>query len=280
VTAKSTRGRFAWYELMTTDVAAAAAFYGEVVGWETRDASAPGMPYTLLGMGEHSVGALMNLPPEARKAGVTPRWIGYVTVDDVEAAADHILGLGGFVHVPPTDIPEISRVAVVADPQMAMFGLITWRDGRDERAAKAREPGRGGWHELLAADAKPAFDFYAELFGWQKAEASFDSSGAYQIFSTGGQMIGGMFTKPAVVPVPFWLFYFNVSDVDAAAERTKAAGGQVLEGPLDATGGAWMVRCLDPQDAMFALIGRRGKGSPGYFERNASAAQTAKRDRR
>ncbi len=280
MTAASWRGRFSWYELMTTDVAAATAFYREVVGWEAQDASAPGTPYTLLGIGGQTVGALMSLPDGARQAGATPRWVGYVSVDDVDLAADRLAKLGGYVHVPPTDIPDISRIAVVADPQTAVLGLITWLDGRDEHPINARESGRGGWHELLAADAKRAFDFYADLFGWQKAEASFDPSGAYQVFSAGGQTIGGMFTKPAMVPVPFWLFYFNVSDVDAAAQRTKDAGGEVLEGPLDATGGAWMVRCLDPQGAMFALVGRRSKKAPGFFERSVSSRSPAARKRR
>jgi predicted enzyme related to lactoylglutathione lyase len=57
--------------------------------------------------------------------------------------------------------------------------------------------------------------------------------GAYQLFSAGGQTIGGMFSKPSTVPIPFWLYYFNIGDIDAAAKRVKAGGGQILEGPLE-----------------------------------------------
>jgi predicted enzyme related to lactoylglutathione lyase len=92
--------------------------------------------------------------------------------------------------------------------------------------------------------------------------------GTYQVFSAGGQTIGGMFNKPPTVPVAFWLYYFNIGDVDAAAERVKAAGGQILEGPTEVPGGR-VARCTDPQGAMFALIGKRSE-AVGYFERGAT----------
>ena len=80
--------RFVWYELMTTDTASARLFYGAVVGWGTRDASQPDMPYTLLTVGERPVAGLMDLPEQARKTGGRSSWIGYISVADVDAAAD------------------------------------------------------------------------------------------------------------------------------------------------------------------------------------------------
>jgi uncharacterized protein len=87
------------------------------------------------------------------------------------------------------------------------------------------------------------------------------------VFSTGGQPIGGMFTKPADMPIPFWLYYFNVGDIDAAVERVTAGGGQILEGPFEVPPGNWVVRCADPQGAMFALEGPRRRDAVGYFKR-------------
>ena len=62
-------GRFIWYELMTTDMEAAKAFYTKVVGWGTQDASMPGMPYTLFTVAGSSVSGLMRLPEDAKKIG-------------------------------------------------------------------------------------------------------------------------------------------------------------------------------------------------------------------
>ena len=86
----NSHGRFVWYELMTTDMEAAKAFYADVVGWGTQDASMPGMAYTLFTAGGASVSGLMDLPEDARKLGLRPSWIGYVGVNDVDAAADRI----------------------------------------------------------------------------------------------------------------------------------------------------------------------------------------------
>jgi predicted enzyme related to lactoylglutathione lyase len=79
-----------------------------------------------------------------------------------------------------------------------------------------------------------------------------------------GQTIGGICAKSPEVPVPLWLYYFNVRDINAAVERVKAGGGQVLEGPVEAPGGNWIARCFDPQGAMFALAGERNRRI-GYF---------------
>jgi len=268
-------GRFVWYELITTDVEAAKAFYAEVVGWGTQDASMPGMAYTLFTAGGTSVSGLMGLPEDARTLGFNPGWLGYVGVDDVDAAAERIERLGGTVQVPPKDIPNVSRVSVAVDPQMVTIALLKWHDGGQEggqaQPAEQDALGRVGWHELLAADWEKAWPFYGELFGWQKAAADVGAMGTYQQFSAGGQTIGGMFTKPAVVPVPFWLYYFNVGDIDAAAKRVQAGGGQILNGPIEVPGGGrWIVQCTDPQGAIFALVGKRGHNGIGYFERVAS----------
>src|SRR3954447_20810750 len=83
-------GHFVWYELMTTDMEAAKAFYADVVGWGARDASMPDMAYSLFTIGEDSVSGLMELSEDARTMGAGPSWLGYVGANDVEAAADRV----------------------------------------------------------------------------------------------------------------------------------------------------------------------------------------------
>lgn len=244
-------------------MAGARAFYTEVVGWNARDASTSDLAYTLFNAGNTSVSGLMELPEDARKMGATPRWMGYVSVNDVDVAADRIKRLGGAVYVPPTN-SNIGRISVVADPQTATFGLVKGLKVGQRRPADLGKPGRVGWHELLAADWAKAFAFYGELFGWQKAGADIDPIDTYQLFSAGEQTIGGMFTKRPEDPLPFWLFYFNIGDIDAAAERVKSGGGQVFKGPLELPGGGWIARCRDPQGAAFALQGSRNQDGFGW----------------
>jgi predicted enzyme related to lactoylglutathione lyase len=256
-------GRFAWYELMTTDVAAAKTFYADVVGWGARDASTPDLAYTLFTTGKTSVSGLMELPEQARRMGATPRWMGYVGVSDVDVTADRIKRLGGAVYVPPTD-SNIGRIAVVADPQTATLALVKGLKPGRRQPAEPGKPGQVGWHELLATDRDKAFAFYSELFGWQKAAGEIGRTDAYQLFSAGGQTIGAVLTKDPAEPQPFWLHYFNIDDIDAAMERVKTGGGRIFEGPIEVPGGSWIARCTDPQGAFFALQGKRNQDGIGW----------------
>jgi predicted enzyme related to lactoylglutathione lyase len=255
--------RFAWYELITTDKAAAQAFYAEVVGWGARDASMPDLAYTLFTAEGTSVSGLMDLPEDARKMGATPRWMGYVGVGDVDASVERIKRLGGAVYVPPTDA-NIGRISVVADPQTATLALVKPLKPGQQKPPELGKPGHVGWHELLTADREKALAFYGELFGWQRAAVDIDPTYTYQLFSAGGQTIGGMFAKRPEDPVPFWLYYFNVGDIDAAVERVTTGGGQTLAGPIELPGGSWVARCRDPQGAAFALQGQRSHASIGW----------------
>jgi uncharacterized protein len=94
---------FAWYELLTTDVSAAQSFYGKVLGWDVQDASTSEFAYRLFSVGGTPVAGLMELPLDGWKKGATPRWVGYVAVEDVDGVVDQLKRLGGTVYVLPTD---------------------------------------------------------------------------------------------------------------------------------------------------------------------------------
>jgi|SRR5579863_10549939 len=260
-------GRFVWYELSTTDTEAAKTFYAKVVGWGTRDAVTPGPAYAFFTAGEVPVCGLTGLSDEAANAGETSRWIGYVAVDDVDAAAGRVESLGGIVRVPPTDVPGVSRFSIIADPEKATLALVKGVQSAQTEGDPLRARGRIGWHELLAADCKTAFAFYRELFGWRKGIAEDGPLGTYQLFSVAEETAGGIATRQAAVPMSLWLYYFNVGDIEAAAARVKEGGGTVLNGPHEAPDASWIIQCTDPQNAMFALVGRRNYGAGGFMER-------------
>lgn len=112
----TTHGRFVWYELMTTDTTAARAFYENVAGWRSHDVPGLQMTYTLFAVGDAMAAGMMPHMENAKKAGLPPAWLGYVGVDSVDASVARVTELGGKVHHAPTDIPNVGRFAVVADP--------------------------------------------------------------------------------------------------------------------------------------------------------------------
>ena len=256
-TAVDVQRRFAWYELMTTDPKAAQAFYTNLLGWGLQDFNA-GMnePYVMWTRSNQPLGGVMRLPEEARKMEAPPHWLAYVDVNNVDATVEQAKKLGAKVYVPSTDIPGGGRFAVLADPQGAVFGVVSSAQPTPEPAEPATpQVGEFSWHELMTTSQNAALDFYRTLFGWEKGEAAdMGPMGIYQMFGRRGRSLGGMFTKPPDMPAPpHWMLYIRVPDVDKAAERVKALGGKILHGPTDVPGGERIVQCADPQGAAFAL---------------------------
>jgi uncharacterized protein len=254
----TTKGRFVWYDLMTTDVDAAKAFYSEVIGYKTQAWDGP-MPYSMWCVGDQPVGGVMALPEEVQKAGVPPHWLAYVAVDDVDASAKQAASLGGTILKGGTDIPTVGRFAVIADPQgaaIALFKSATHmkRDDGDPR------PGDFTWHELNTTDHKAAWKFYHGLFGW-KHTSSMDMGpgmGDYFMFDRSdapeGKACGGLSDMAKVQGIPpHWLYYTTVDDIDGAIERIKQHGGKLLNGPMEVPGGDKVAQCQDPQGGAFAI---------------------------
>ncbi|MFJ8079578.1 VOC family protein [Streptomyces sp. NPDC096205] len=121
-------GSLRWLELYTPDIAAAAGFYHKVLGWETSSVSFPGGSYTCVnpsGQGEDAMfGGLVPLDEDSGETG-DPYWLVYVEVTDTDATAARARELGGTVRTPPTDIPDVGRVARLADPYGARFAVMT-----------------------------------------------------------------------------------------------------------------------------------------------------------
>lgn len=253
-----TASSFAWYELMTTDTAGAADFYSSVVGWSVTSVGSAEMPYSTFNVDVDGKGigvaGLMDLPKEA---GPTPAWVGYIHVPDVDAKVQALVADGGKLHKGPVDVPGMLRFAVVLDLHGAPFVLFTSDPGMPASPVKptAGSAGTFGWRELMAGDSAAAFNWYAKLFGWGKgAGHDMGPMGIYQIFTVNGVDNGGMMTKPAELPNPFWNYYIQVDGAAAAAERVNRSGGTVLMGPHPVPGGSWIIQGKDPQGGSFTLV--------------------------
>ncbi|MBI2566038.1 MAG: VOC family protein [Candidatus Schekmanbacteria bacterium] len=246
---------------MTTDLQAAKAFYGEVIGWGTQDWEGP-MTYSMWTASGVPIGGLMALPNDLKQAGAPPHWLGYVGTPDVDRTASAATAAGAHVLVPPTDIPEVGRFAVLADPQGAAIALFTPTPG-DQPGECSSPLGHVSWHELSTTNWESAFAFYSALFGWNKTEAmDMGEGGMYQMYGVGEKTLGGMYNKPADMPAPpYWLYYVTVADINDAVEAVKRLGGQVLNGPMEVPGGDLVAQCMDPQGAAFALHASPAKAS-------------------
>jgi predicted enzyme related to lactoylglutathione lyase len=255
--AVKTRGHFVWYELSTSDPAAAQRFYSAITGWGTQSFDGAGMPYTMWMNGESPIGGVVPLPAEQASQGVPPNWMPSISTDDVDETAAEATQLGGKVIVPPMDIPTMGRFAVLADPQGAVFSIYKSSGDTPEPEFKP-QLGDASWHELTTTDHVAAFDFYSKLLGWEKqSEMDMGGGAMYLMYgrSSDSPMLGGMWTwdKPEHAMPPSWMIYFKVDDADKKAEQIKQLGGQILNGPMDVPGGDRVAQAMDPQGAAFGI---------------------------
>ena len=171
--------------------------------------------------------------------------------------------LGGAVYVPPTD-SNIGRISVVADPQTATLALV---ERVENPASAGRRAGRAGpasaGTNCSPPTGKRRLLFTASFLAGRKRTPKPVRRTRISCSPPAARRSAACSPSLAVEPVPFWLYYFNVDDIDAAAERVKAGGGQIFEGPLELPDGSWIARCTDPQGAVFALQGKRNRDGVG-----------------
>jgi len=250
----SIRGWFVWEELMTTDVASATGFYKKVAGLKTT--KAPFDPnYTMFQGTKGNMGGLMALPAEAKAGGTPPCWISYIGTPNADETARQAAALGGKIAKAPWDIADGGRIAILQDPQGAIFAIYSNPKTTDAPPSHVAL-GHASWHELATTDYKAAFGFYQNLFGWQFVnDMNMAGTGTYRLFAPNGTKdgVGGIYNKPAGQPgSPAWLPYLKVANVTAATRTAKSLGAQIMHGPADVPGGM-ITMAVDPQGVMFAL---------------------------
>jgi predicted enzyme related to lactoylglutathione lyase len=251
-------GSFIWYELLTKDAKAAKAFYDTVCGWDV-DAEAPpgGMDYRMIKAHDGFAGGVMQLNEDMIAGGAKPVWLGYIGVDDVDAAVASIVADGGQVHLPAFDIPDVGRLAMVTDPQGVPFYVM--RGASDEASTAYQRKGIGhvSWNELLTPDDAAALAFYEKQFGIAKVgEMPMGEMGTYHFIANAeseGEAIGAVMPVPPVGH-PGWGFYFRVPDITEAQARVEAGGGKVIWGPEQVPGGEWVINITDPEDVYCGLV--------------------------
>lgn len=245
------QGRILWYELMTTDMKGAERFYTEVVGWTVAPFEGSPQPYDMwMRSGNNAVGGVMTIPEGMH---FPPHWGMYVGVPNLERGVTAFEKAGGSALSPVIDVPEVGRMRTMKDPQGAAISLYepTAAPPPEARA----EIGGVSWHELYTTDAAAAVKFYGDVFGWRERSAmDMGAMGKYHIWGRDWDMGGMMNKMPEMAGVPpHWGLYFLVPNVHKGAERVKANGGQVLNGPMAVPDGSWIVNCVDPQGGHFSL---------------------------
>jgi predicted enzyme related to lactoylglutathione lyase len=244
-------GTFNWFELATTDQAAAKEFYGHLFGWTAFDSPmGPGEFYTMFKLDDRDAAAGYTMRPEMLAQGIPPHWEIYISVESADETAAKVESFGGKLIAPPFDVMTYGRMAVVSDPTSGVFCI--WQPKDNIGSTITGAPGTACWADLNTTDPEAAASFYAGVFGWELYTAPGDASG-YRHIKSGGTGIGGMMQAYPQVP-SHWLIYFLVADAEIATNQAGSLGAttRVPVTEIPNTGKFSIIQ--DPQGACFALF--------------------------
>ena len=249
-------GLFGWVDLVTTDVAAAKAFYEGLFGWSMQDMPTPmGPAYTIASLDGKVVAGIGPQPPGMAAQGIPSMWNSYVLVEDLDALCAAATGAGGQVVMPAMDVMDQGRMAMIQDPSGAVVGA--WQPWGHQGAEVFNVPGALTWNELQTRDLAGATAFYEAVLPWRFEDA--DGSGYLMITLDAkdgeDKSNGGAMAMPDEVPseVPsYWAVYFAVEDCDRSVERAVDLGATVFlpamsmgpgrfAGIMDTTGASLMI---------------------------------------
>ncbi|MEV0714907.1 VOC family protein [Asanoa sp. NPDC050611] len=231
-----------WLELHTDDHTAAMAFYGGLFGWrfDALESDAYARAYV-----SDAVVAAISTPDHAGPSA----WLGYLAVDDVDAAVRAVGDAGGRVTVPPHDRADRGRAALITDPTEAPVGL--WQAHRQPGAALVGEPATMAWFELLTDDTDAASAFYQQALGLVPHTAELDGI-AWTTLHVGDDAVAGVVGKRVTGSPNRWNLYFATDDIVATTRRAADLGATITADPVITAIGP-MAGVRDPSGAHFSL---------------------------
>jgi predicted enzyme related to lactoylglutathione lyase len=259
-----------WIDTSHPDPQAALDFYRGLFGWEFDDAMPEGTDghYFIGRIRGGDVAAISAAPEGAPPMAV---WNTYIWVESADDAAEAARAAGGRVMMEPFDVMDAGRMAVLADPEGAVF--CVWQAKEHKGSKVVNEHGSLNFNGLATRDPDAAKAFYGQVFGWRTLalpagemwtlpgygdHLEESSPGLREQMAQMGAPDGFIDVVAALTPIAdddtdtpaHWSVTFAVDDADATAAKAAELGGTVLAGPVDAP---WtkMAVIRDPQGATF-----------------------------
>ena len=128
-------GEWIWSSLITSDPDTDAAFYQALFDYEVFDLPADeGAQHIMLASDNYARASANTLP--ANRPNIHPHWLNYVHVEDAVKMTAKLVALGGRVLVEPRVDRQGGKLAIVADPLGAPFGLLEWPDTESKEVTK------------------------------------------------------------------------------------------------------------------------------------------------
>ena len=251
-------GEPCWADVTVPDPEAARRFYSAVFGWEFMISGPEFGDYTVCTVGGRPVAGIMPTPPGQ---AVAPMWSLYLAAPDVDDTAQRITKTGGQVLAGPMEIPGSGRMAYVADPAGAAFGL--WQAGGHLGFGLVGETGAYAWSELNTRAPAVVDGFHRERFAYGQRQIGDGDTFDYSVWSLDGtEVCGRLAMTPEWGDTPtHWAVYYAVDSAEATCEQITRAGGTVLRPPFGSPYGR-IAGVTDPAGASFNIVALAERTDP------------------
>lgn len=236
-------GEFVWREIHIRDGEAARAFYGALFGWTFEKGPFPEMPYYMINGPTGTMGGMMQIGADEPMPTV---WMTYISVANVDEAADRAKAAGGSLLVPPTDIPHVGRFALMADPAGAVSGIL-WQSNGDGPRGDRPPTGAFCWETINSTNVDAAKAFYPQVVGWTLTE------GGMPVFAAGETQVCDLEAAPPGMPSNF-LSHVVVEDLEASRAKMESLGGRSLMPRVDIPNIGSICVFADPQGAVLSMF--------------------------
>jgi uncharacterized protein len=252
-------GKFIWVDLFTADPAVSTKFYAELFGWQWEVVDHSPQAYQIAYQNGLPVAGAVKRPP-AKGEATKALWIGYISVPDVGATVKQVQARGGRTLLAPRLVPDRGELALLADPQGALFGVMKSSSG--DPGDYRPELGEWYWTQLFADDAAKATAFYQAVIGYDVHPASSTLPTASMYLIGSGQVRASVAQLPDSKFKPSWLGFITVASLAETTAKAQALGGAVLVPPHRVSDGAEVAVIADPLGAPVGLI-HSNPTSPG-----------------
>jgi predicted enzyme related to lactoylglutathione lyase len=262
------QGKFVWPDLVTTGPEVAVGFYTKLFGWTSETVSRGRESYIILSHAGHPVAGVAHRPAEpGSKAAQGARWVGSISVTDINQAVSAVTAAGGHLLFAPKNLAGRGWQAVVADPEGSIFGLIVPPAGHEKNSESRRQENSWAWVQLLSADPSKAIAFYKSAIGYEVAEDTRTPRPDDYLLSREGFVCAGLTPLPEKAGGrPGWLGYIRVADIAATLVAAEKLGGHVLLPAQNVPGALQVAIITDPLGGAVGLVCRRagpvGEGAP------------------
>lgn len=247
------RGKLVWADLVTADLDGSRRFYGGLFDWTFVEISDAGGDYVVAyGDGVPVAGMVSREPLAGQRRQA--RWIAYMSVSDVAAAAQDVVNKGGEILISARSVPARGEMAVLADPDGVPFGLIDSSSGDPEDFLP--EIGDWIWAVYQSPDVNSAAAFYQDLAGYDVVPRGQLGKALHYLFVADG------YARASIVEIPVdrlemrpdWLYFVRVGNIEEALDRVNELGGRTLARPRSDVVGGQLAVIADPAGAPLGLM--------------------------